>query len=586
MPASKPIGGRVIVRAARLLISACLTGACLFNVVAVSADSSAHADHCPPFDSAVYRQLDARLATWDDAYYQRGERLVDDSLYDQTRQQVAHWHACHGSDLAPPGQESSGRSLHPIAQTGLNKLDDQAALARWMQRRQAHSLWVQPKVDGVAVTLVYEQGQLTQAISRGDGLHGSDWLMHVRQVPGIPQHLIAPYPARVVLQGELYQRLTDHVQAEHGSAGARSAIIGLMARHVWTEHDAEQVGLFVWDWPDGPASMQKRQVALSRWTFDNRQSHAQPLTQPVTTASDVATWRQRWYHGTLPFATDGVVVRQGHRPDGSDWQAQPPAWAVAWKHPAHQALAEVRDVEFRIGRTGQITPVLSLAPTTLDDRVIRRVSLGSLAQWQHHDIRPGDQVAIRLAGLTIPQFEQLLVRSEVRVAVNAPVPEDYHLLSCLHLKAGCESQFLARLDWLSSRNGLDMPGIGEGSWQRLIDAGLVTSLLDWRELDPQQMARASGVGRVRAEQWYATFQDSAERPLLQWLSALGMPAVDALALANANGTIHLAELRQRTVSDWRHYPGIGEVTAERLVDFFSHPQISRWLDSLANHNNR
>ncbi|MDR5905554.1 NAD-dependent DNA ligase LigB [Franzmannia qiaohouensis] len=559
--------GRPLRRRARLLIFALLS----------SLAWPLLADECRPIDEASRAQLEARLAEWDAAYYARGERLVDDSLYDQTRQRLARWQACSGESSVVTAHEPDGPLEHPVAQTGLAKLDDRDAVARWMQRRRAHSLWVQPKVDGVAVTLVYDDGQLVQAISRGDGERGSDWLAHLRRAPHVAQRLAAPYPPRVVLQGELYQRLEQHVQAEHGSAGARSAIIGLMARHAWQHEAAARVGLFVWDWPDGPADMQQRLERLAAWGF----SDSVAMTQAVTQADEVAAWRQRWYRGALPFATDGVVVRQSQRPAPHTWQPAPPAWAAAWKHPAQQALAEVRGVEFRVGRTGQITPVLQLYPTALDDRTIRRVSLGSLRQWQQYDIRPGDHVTIRLAGLTIPQFEAVLTHRQPRPPLEVPDAETYHHLSCLRLTPGCESQFLARLTWLSGPDGLDMAGLGEGSWQRLIDAGLLKDLLDWRDLSPAQLRQAHGVGEVRAAQWHALFADSAEQSLPRWLAALGMPRVAPAALQDANGDVTLAELRQRSAADWRAGAGIGEITAERLVAFFSDSRINAWLDALA-----
>ncbi|MBD3897315.1 NAD-dependent DNA ligase LigB [Halomonas sp. ML-15] len=534
------------------------------------------ADDCASIDPASQAQLAALIDAWDAAYYQRGERLVDDSLYDQTRERLTRAQSCSGLRSDDTYHEPGGPLDHPVVQTGLAKLDDQASLARWMQRRQAHSLWVQPKVDGVAVTLVYEHGRLARAISRGDGERGSDWLEHLHQAPHVTQRLAAPYPPRVVLQGELYLRLENHVQAEHGSAGARSAIIGLMARHAWQAADAERVGLFVWDWPDGPAEMPQRLERLDAWGF----ADSVAMTQAVTQADEVATWRQRWYRSALPFATDGVVVRQSQRPSPDAWQAAPPDWAVAWKHPAQQALAEVRGVEFRVGRTGQITPVLRLMPTLLDDRTIRRVSLGSLAQWQQHDIRPGDHIAIRLAGLTIPQFESVLARQTPRPPLEAPDPAAYHPLSCLRLTPGCESQFLARLTWLSGPEGLDMPGIGEGSWQRLLDAGLIEELLDWRDLSSTQLQQAHGVGEVRAAQWHARFAAADDYSLPRWLAALGMPSVAPEALHDANGAVVLDELRRRSAADWRAKPGIGEITAERLVAFFTHPRIGAWLDTL------
>src|SRR5690606_39659072 len=114
----------------------------------------------------------------------------------------------------------------------------------------------------------------------------------------------------------------------------------------------------------------------------------------IADAGEARHWREHWFRSALPFATDGVVLRQAARPHGQHWQARPPSWAAAWKYPARQALAEVRAVEFRVGRSGRITPLLHLEPTRLDDRTLRTVSVGSLARWEALDIRPGDQVAV------------------------------------------------------------------------------------------------------------------------------------------------------------------------------------------------
>ncbi|MFC3283526.1 NAD-dependent DNA ligase LigB [Litchfieldella rifensis] len=535
---------------------------------------AAQSSECPKWTSAqAHQTLDAlqtRIARWDDAYYRRGERLVEDSVYDQARRTLTTWQACFDSPAAPTvPMDDSGRVSHPIAQTGLAKLDGHQALATWMHRRRHDALWVQPKVDGVAVTLVYTERRLTAAISRGDGLSGQDWLPHAQRIAAIPRQLPASAPARVILQGELYHRRRAHIQAELGSDGARSAIVGLMSRHELDIDGASQIGLFVWDWPNGPDPMQERLAMLGAWGFADSAYYS----QPVVDVDEVGHWRQRWYRSELPFATDGVVIRQNTRPDAADWRPRPPEWAVAWKHPARRSLAVVRDVDFRIGRTGNITPVLQLYPTQLDDRTIRHVSLGSLAQWRDWEVRPGDQVMIRLAGLTIPQLDEVLTRTAPRPALSVPDPERYHPLSCLRLSGDCEEQFLARLTWLSSHHGLDMPGIGEGTWQRLIDAGLVEELLDWQTLTPAQLEVLPEVGETRAANWHDSFQATHEQPLGSWLAALGMPPVAESVLHDPDGRINLAALQARERHDWQRYPGIGATTADRLVAFFTHPEI-------------
>ena len=154
----------------------------------------------------------------------------------------------------------------------------------------------------------------------------------------------------------------------------------------------------------------------------------------------------------------------------------------------------MRKVHFKIGRTGRITPVLELTPVTLDDRQIKRVSVSSLQRWQTLDIRPGDQVAISLAGLTIPRLDSVVLRSTERAEMNVPLAADFHHLSCWQPTPGCESQFLARLTWLSGKQGLALPHVGPGTWEKLLETGRLNSLLDWLTLDAQELANIDGFG--------------------------------------------------------------------------------------------
>ncbi|GHC32019.1 DNA ligase B [Aidingimonas halophila] len=515
--------------------------------------------------------LEATIAAWDDAYYDQGERQVPDAVYDQARHRLQTWRACLPNTVDVPALPVApqGERRHPVAQTGLDKLSDEQAMKRWVADRQQHELWVQPKVDGVAVTLVYEQGQLDQAISRGNGITGQDWTMHLRHVQTIPKRLPGNPPARVVLQGELYLRRDGHIQAEMGSAGARSDIIGLMSRHEWHQSDTARIGLFIWDWPNGPSDMAQRLSQLTSWGFEDSADYSQPIEQ----AEDVVRWRRDWYQHALPFATDGIVIRQSRRPDSTTWEPSPPDWATAWKHPARQGLAYVQEISFTIGRTGRITPVARLDPIKLDDRTIRRVSLGSLKHWKALDVRPGDQVTISLAGQTIPRLDDVLIPVEPRPPVSAPDPDRYHELSCLRLRSDCHEQFLARLVRISGQNGLDMPGIGEGTWEILIDAGLIDTLIDWQDLNIDQLRTLPGVGDTRARNWYTTFQKAADKSLATWLSALGIPPAGEEIIGQIDDIERLVSLRRWTRQDWQQYDGIGPDTAGRLIAFLNEREI-------------
>jgi DNA ligase (NAD+) len=418
------------------------------------------------------------------------------------------------------------------------------------------------KVDGVAVTLVYVDGKLVSAISRGDGIFGQDWTGHAHQIEAIPRHLA--WEKTVILQGELYWKLTDHVQADAGSLNARSKVAGLLARHAISEEEGAQVGLFVWDWPEGPPDMTERLASLRAMGFEDSVRFSEPLEG----FAQAKNWREHWYRAALPFATDGVVIRQGERPSAEHWQAKAPYWIAAWKYPFAQALAEVRKVHFNVGRSGKITPVLDIEPVRLDDRMIARISVGSLKRWQEMDIRPGDQVAVSLAGLTIPRLEEVVSRSVDREPMDVPNAADYHALSCWQPVDGCEDQFRERLKWLSGKKGLALGGVGPGTWDKLISAGRINGLLDWMTLDGAQLANIPGLGQRSSAKLLASFQAAREKPFVVWLKAIGLPPVAGVDLGQS-----WSALAARSVDQWQAEPGIGSGRATQLRAFFQDPQV-------------
>jgi DNA ligase (NAD+) len=534
----------------------------------------AQASECPPWSpeqaATELRQLRDTLSRWDDHYHRLGKALVADELYDQSRQRLLHLQGCFAQpDETNPLANAKGPTPHPVPHTGVDKLPDAEAVGRWLQGKDG--VWLQPKVDGVAATLIYRKGRLVNLLSRGDGVHGHDWSRHIGVLSNIPQTL--PEPLDMLLQGELYLRLDQHVQAQAGSVGARGAVAGLIARTRLSAEQGAAVGLFAWDWPHGPNTQGERLARLAALGF----ADSQRLSVAIDRLEEVERWRQHWYRTPLPFATDGVILRQDSRPPAQRWQAKAPYWIAAWKYPYSQALAEVRAVQFRVGRTGRVTPVLKLRAVTLDDRQITQVSLGSLARWQALDIRPGDQVAISLAGLTIPRFEQVVHRARERPAVAAPAADQYGPHTCWQASEGCEEQFIARLAWLSGKHGLAMPGTGPATWRRLVQGGQVRRMSDWLTLDASQLAALPGFGETRARHLLRSFDAGRSRPFEQWLHGLGVPAPRNPPLLGG-----WTQLATRTVDEWRALPGIGTKRAHQLAGFFAVPQVQALAQQLHN----
>lgn len=544
------------------------------------AEAGACPDWSQPQAAKEIAVLTARLAAWDDRYHRLGESAVADELYDQSRLTLSAWQRCFpgsGAAAGDPLATARGPVRHPIPHTGVAKLANEAAVRDWLTGKE--NVWAQPKIDGVAVTIEYRQGQLHQVLSRGNGSHGHDWTRPARSIAAIPPLLTEKMD--VVLQGELYWRLDAHVQASAGSANARGKVAGLMARKTLSAEQGAVVGLFVWDWPAGPAQLPDRLAKLKALGFPESLA----FTEPVKDFAAAQSWYQRWHTAALPFATDGLILRLGERPPAERWEAKVPYWIAAWKYPVAQALARVREVTFSVGRTGRITPVLELDAVQLDDRQVRRVSMGSLQRWQAHDVQPGDQVAVDLAGLTIPRFAGVVWRGPLRGQVEPPDPRQFHVSSCWAATRGCESQFRARLTWLSGKQGLQMAQVGPGTWDRLIESGKLEGLLDWLTWDSQALEGIAGIGDRSRERLVAAFEEARQRPFEAWLAALGTPsAKKALAqrstAAPGDGSDHWQWLTTQTREQWQAKPGIGAMRAAQLHDFFNDPQIAELATQL------
>ncbi|OON36984.1 DNA ligase B [Izhakiella australiensis] len=534
------------------------------------------AAQCPVWSSGrAEKEIDAlnrQLSIWDRAYYRDGKSPVEDYEYDALRERLARWRHCFQSHHRSPAAigVARGRMAHPVAHVGVRKLPGEAELARWMQQSSG-PYWVQPKVDGIAVTLVYRRGMLQQLISRGDGVQGEDWTARASAIPAIPASL--PEPLSLVLQGELFLRMKNHRQAVQGSVNARAQVAGALRR----KHPGpllSHIGLFVWAWPDGPLTMPARQKRLAALGFPL----SSQWTQAVSGVAEVAAWRQRWYRAPLPFASDGIVVHREPTLAGADWRPGRGDWAVAWKYQPPQTVAEVEAVEFSLGRTGRIAVVLRLRPQNLDDKQLRHVSLGTLARWRKADIVAGDQVSVSLAGLGIPRFDRVVWRTQARVYPTPPDESRFNARSCLMLTAGCEAQLLARLDWLGSRGVLDINGLSQRYWQQLIQSGGVTHLFSWLGLSEAQIAMLPGISPFRASWLWHRFNLTRRQPLQRWIKALGIPLPQRALKALHESS--WSALMAKTPAEWRTLPGVGPVLARRISNWFADETVRQLITFL------
>ena len=514
--------------------------------------------------------LSAQIKRWDDAYWKQGTSEVSDDVYDRLNARLKQWQRCFGYDISESMLPALGGTVtHPVAHTGVHKVVGKEELRQWMQAR--HDLWVQPKVDGVAVTLVYRNGTLSQAISRGDGIKGEDWTEQVRSIPSVPKNLKGAL-ANSVLQGELFLLSDNHIQQKMGGMNARAKVAGTMMRQ--TDRSLlSNIGVFLWAWPDGPKTMQQHLSELSRAGFDLTAR----FTLPVHSVDEVEKQRARWQTSALPFVTDGIVVRSADEPPGDSWLPGDGQWVVAWKYAPVSQVAGVRDIQFAVGRTGKVSVVAVLEPVQIDDKRVQRVSLGSVGRWQRLDIAPGDQILVSLAGQGIPRLDEVVWRSAERQKPQPPSPQ-YHSLSCFYASPECMEQFFARLTWIGSRQGLGIDGIGESGWRALWNAHHFEHIFSWLLLTQAQLQATPGFSSTRGLALWHQFNLVRKHPFIRWIVAMGVPL--SKTTLNAAGATSWHGMNQRSAADWQTLPGTGKEKARQIISWMHAPQVdalAKWL---------
>ncbi|HFF9094356.1 TPA: NAD-dependent DNA ligase LigB [Escherichia coli] len=529
---------------------------------------------CPAWSPARAQEeisrLQQQIKQWDDDYWKEGKSEVEDGVYDQLSARLTQWQRCFGSEprdvMMPP---LNGAVMHPVAHTGVRKMVDKNALSLWMRERS--DLWVQPKVDGVAVTLVYRDGKLNKAISRGNGLKGKDWTQKVSLISAVPQTVSGPL-ANSTLQGEIFLQREGHIQQQMGGINARAKVAGLMMRQDDSD-TLNSLGVFVWAWPDGPQLMSDRLKELATAGFTLTQTY----TRAVKNADEVARVRNEWWKAELPFVTDGVVVRAAKEPESRHWLPGQAEWLVAWKYQPVAQVAEVKAIQFAVGKSGKISVVASLAPVMLDDKKVQRVNIGSVRRWQEWDIAPGDQILVSLAGQGIPRIDDVVWRGAERTKPTPP-ENRFNSLTCYFASDVCQEQFISRLVWLGAKQVLGLDGIDEAGWRALHQTHRFEHIFSWLLLTPEQLQNTPGIAKSKSAQLWHQFNLARKQPFTRWVMAMGIPLTRAAL--NASDERSWSQLLFSTEQFWQQLPGTGSGRARQVIEWKENAQIKKlgsWL---------
>jgi DNA ligase (NAD+) len=564
-------------------------------------------------------RLRAAIGHHDQRYYVLDDPEITDAEYDALMRELQALEASH-PELATadsPTRRVAGapaerfRSVeHRQPMLSLANCFDDAGLAEFDER--VHKVLgtaqvtydCEPKLDGLAVELVYLDGAFFEGSTRGDGMVGEDVTANLRTQRSVPLLLrTAAPPHRLEVRGEVFLRKADFVRlnqqrerdGEPTFANPRNAAAGSLRQLDPKVTASRRLSLFVYDlgaW-DGP-HFETHQAKLA-WLAS--------LGLPVNPENSVVVGMEAVlaaHHGllerrhALPYEVDGMVVKV----DGEDARrrlgtvSRSPRWAVAFKFPAEEARTRVLSIDVNVGRTGALTPVAFLEPVQVGGVTVSRATLHNPGELERKDIRVGDQVFVRRAGDVIPEITKVVtsVRTgEERVYVfpaHCPVcgsatlmDEDGAILRCTGL--ACPAQLLGHLRHFASRGGMDVEGLGEKLCAQLVGSGLVKRQADLYRLTVESLSALERMGDKSAENLVAALERSRRPPLRRFLYALGIRHVgEATARTLAEAFQDVRKLYQASEDELMRVKDVGPEMARAISAFFHDAQNRENIEAL------
>ncbi len=499
--------------------------------------------------------------------------------------------------------EGFAQVVHKYAMLSLSNTYSEGELYDF-DRRVRDILGVAPeyicelKFDGTAIGLTYEQGALTQAVTRGDGQRGDDVSANVRTIAGIPQHLDDDnLPAVFEIRGEIFMPFAafDALNKQRAAneeplfANPRNAAAGTLKLLDPAEVAKRQLDCFLYYMPGGEQFFKTHYDSLQAakaWGFQVSE-HTRRCPDMAGVLDFIHYWDTA--RKALPYATDGVVIKVNDYAQQRrlGMTAKSPRWATAFKFKAEQATTRLLSVDFQVGRTGAITPVANLEPVLLAGTTVKRASLHNADQMALLDIRTGDSVVIEKGGEIIPKV--VAVDLSQRPAGSRPFDYISHCPECGSLlvrdegeakhycpnEAHCPPQIIGRLVHFVSRKAMDIDGLGEETIIQLYKEGLLHNMADIYDLHlhRERLLSLERLGEKSVDNLLKGIDASKNTPFARVLFALGIryvgettarkiadavPALDALAQCSAEELTAIDEVGGRIAQSIQAYFALTE----------------------------
>ncbi len=570
---------------------------------------------------ALVLELREEIRRHDYLYYVKGEPAVADSVYDRLYRRLLQVEEAHPDLVTPDSptqrvgtepQDALPTLAHAAPMLSLDSTKDPEEVRRFHDRilkaveGDEVDYLLEPKLDGVSMELVYEDGRLTRAVTRGNGRQGEGVTENVRTIPSVPLRLREEErtpPSFLSVRGEILMRLSafealNQSLLEHGQepfANPRNATSGAIRQLDASITAKRPLELLAYDILEVRGASFRTDLegveALRQWGL--------PVPERVTVARSVEEILD--YHAAydkdrdvLDYEIDGIVVKLNSLDERADLgsTSRHPRWALAFKFEPRKEVTRIERIAVQVGRTGVLTPVALLLPVEVGGVTVSRATLHNREELERKDVREGDRVRVQRAGDVIPQVVEV-VPEEGRER-NPPFTMPTECPNCgtpVELRGpftlcpnrfGCSAQLKGRIVHFASRHGLDIEGLGEETAALLVDQELVRELADLFELTPERLVPLPGFAEKSATNLVEAIQSRRTTDLRRFLFGLGIPEVGVAVAADlARHFRTLDAVREADAEALQQVRGVGPIMSEQIVAFFADQRNAAAIDAVA-----
>lgn len=553
-------------------------------------------------------------------YYVLDEPVVSDAEYDRLLRELQALEAAYPHLITSDSptqrvggapQKAFGEVRHAVPMLSLGNaftdqdIDDFDRRIRERIDVDVVAYIAEPKLDGLSLSLRYEQGSLVQAATRGDGEVGEDVTANARTIRNVPLRLRGKdYPAVLEVRGEVvirkddFNRLNEERLAKESKvfANPRNAAAGSVRQLDSRITAARPLSFFPWGlgYCSQPVAARdsEEMARLAEWGFRNSDELAvvKGVAGIAAYYADVGKRRD-----ALAYEIDGVVYKVDDLAVRKKlgFTAKAPRWAIAHKYPAREETTEVEDIEASVGRTGAITPVAHLKPVAVGGVIVSRATLHNQDEVDRKDVRRGDTVIIRRAGDVIPEIVGVIKEKRPAGTRRWHMPKICPVCGAAverleneaaHRCTGglfCPAQRMGAIEHFAARGAMDIAGLGEKLVQQLVDTGLVKTVADLYVLTREQLVELERMGEKSADNLLRAIEKSKSTSLPRFLYALGIPQVgEATAKQLARHFNDLPPLLEASEDTLQRIQDVGPVVAQAIAHFFQQSHNREVIEAL------